>query len=151
MVFSSDHTITGTWGAHRERNQNALNADYPTYQVRAITLTDTCLVGREAAAAIDDQPLTERTVYDGNTWAWQDFGLKYYDECVRLAAEHGGSMITPATTGFSTIWPYWVASQDECNSYNWINSSGTSWTVDVVTPETERSGEQRCRIGYMEL
>ncbi len=150
MVMSTDGTVTGAWGAHR-LGAVALNADYPAYATRSIIQADTCLVARETAALVNNLPVANRLTYDGHTWAWEDFGLQYYNKCVELASDHGASIITPWTLGLSTIYEYWIMSQDECNAYNWINGTGTNWVVDDVVAETERSLEKRCMIGYADL
>ncbi len=149
QFMSGEKSVPGGWFGHRNGSV-AMTADYPSYLTTNVISNDTCVVGRDPNALVDNLPLANRTLAEGRVWAWEDFGLQYYDVCQTLASEHGGSIITPWTIGRGAVVEYWVKAANECAAYNWILTSGTTWGTSVVAAGV-RSGQKACMVGYIDL
>ena len=122
---------------------------WPTYQEASIDTPQPCVLGRDHRATTRDATLSETTTWDGQTWRFQDYGPRYYDECSLLAAQAGASMITPTTIGRSTSGNYWVQSLHTYNTYSWVIAGGASLGHNDVGCGA-RSSIQNCMVGYVE-
>ncbi len=93
--------------------------------------------------------LSDTVTYDGQTWRFQDYGPRYFDECQLLAANAGAMLITPHTLGRTTSDNYWVHSQHTYNTYSWIVPGGSAFGHNDVGCNS-RSSVQRCMVGYVD-
>ena len=81
-------------------------------------------------------------------WHYQDFGVKFYDECQSLATQYGSMIITPWTIGQNQD-NYWVQSVHQCNTYEWITNNGSAFGNDNVGVNV-RSSQRNCMVGYVD-
>lgn len=123
-------------------------ASWSSYVSSGIGSSRACVVGRDARATSVDDVLYQSVTYDGESWSYQDYGTKFYDECTLLAANAGASIITPGTIGVGTGDGYWVSSVHQCNTYEHISGNGTSYTYNAASTN-ERSNQHQCMVGYM--
>jgi hypothetical protein len=141
------YSVATGWYGHRKGN-NAMTGVWATYRQAPITNTIACVVGRDARSNTRDGTLNSSIDYDGHRWRYQDYGLRYFDECFLLAANAGANIITPYTIG-QTGDNYWVHSVHMCNTYEWITSNGTSFAYDSVGGGV-RSSRHSCMVGYID-
>ena len=148
MLFSSNYSVTQGWNGHRNGN-NAMTSQWSSYTQAPLTNNAPCIVGRPPGATVSNMIPANTITYDGDTWRYQDFGLRHYDQCAILAGNHGASIITPAVLGLGTGVGYWVNSVHMCNTYQWISGSGTAYTSDNSSSGA-RSSQRNCMIGYIQ-
>lgn len=149
MLVSNQYTVTGGWATHRN-GTNAMWSQWSSYQQAAITTSRACVVGIDPRdSSSRNTPLNSSTTYDGESWQYQDYGTKYYDECQLLASQAGASIITPGTIGLGTGDGYFVPSVHTCNTFEWISGSGSSYTY-ATQNSGQRSPQQQCMVGYMQ-
>ncbi len=148
-VYTSTSGGTNGWAPHRNGN-NAMWARWSTYAQAGITTSRACVVARDGRdSSSHNSPLANSITHDGDTWKFQDYGQKYYDECQLLASQAGASIITPGTIGTGTGDGYWVPSVHTCNTYEWVTGSGGSYTYSSIGGG-QRSPQATCMVGYME-
>ncbi len=146
---TSGSAATNGWAPHRN-GSSAMWARWATYAQAAISTSRACVIARDARDTTGhNSPLASTTTYDGDTWKYQDYGQKYYDECQLLASQAGASIITPGTIGTGTGDGYWVPSVHTCNTYEWITGSGGSYTYSSVGG-SQRSPQATCMVGYLD-
>jgi hypothetical protein len=148
MMAPGHYTVPTTgWYGHRNGSQ-AMTGVWSTYQTANIDAPQACVLGRDVRSTRRDATLASTTTYDGQVWRFQDYGPRYYDECMLLASDAGASMITPYTIG-RTGADYWVHSVIACNVYNWITAGGTNFAYDNVGVAV-RSSVRNCMVGYVD-
>ncbi|MFT6143324.1 MAG: hypothetical protein ACJAZO_002179 [Myxococcota bacterium] len=148
-AYTSSNGGTNGWAPHRN-GANAMWAQWAAYAQAGIGTSRACVVARDARAGSQNNATPNNsTIYDGDTWIYQDHGAKYFDECQLLASQAGASIITPGTLGTGTGDGYWVPSVHTCNTYEWITGGGTSYAYANLGG-SQRSPQQQCMIGYME-
>ncbi|MEZ4390696.1 MAG: MXAN_6577-like cysteine-rich protein [Polyangiales bacterium] len=149
MLAPSTYTTPNVgWYGHR-RGTVAMTGRWSTYQTSSVTSSVACVVARDARSTTRDAALTDTVVYDGQTWRFQDFGPRYYDECQLLASNSGASIITPHTIGRTASYAYWVHQIHLCNVYAYVNSAGTGFSYNNYG-SGQRSSQQRCMVGYVD-
>jgi hypothetical protein len=149
MLAPSEYTTPQSgWGGHRRANF-AMTGRWPTYQEAAITGSEACVIARDHRATTRDAALSDTVSYDGQTWRFQDYGPRFFDECQLLAANAGAMLITPHTLGRTTGDNYWVPSQHTYNTYSWITPGGSGFGHNDVGCSA-RSSMQRCMVGYVD-
>ncbi len=151
-VSSNVYTTTGGtggdhgWAGHRN-GANAMYAQWSTYQQAGITTSRACVLTRDPRSSGITATLNSTTVYDGDTWIYQDYGSQHYDQCILLASDAGASIITPYTIGL-TGDHYWVPSVHTCNTYEYVTGNGTSYTYQSIGGN-QRSTTKSCMVGYI--
>jgi hypothetical protein len=148
MLGATQYTMPMGWYSHR-RGTMAMTGVWSTYREQAITTPTNCIIARDPAATRNDAPLSNTTSYDGQTWHYQDYGMRYFDECQTLAGNAGAMVITPYTIGMTTGDDYWVNSVHACNTYEWITGGGTGYGNDNVGVGA-RSSMRNCMVGYVD-
>merc|ERR1711865_670447 len=134
------------WFPHRN-GDSAMTGSWASYIQQPITNNYHCIIGRDSRSSTYTNSLSNSESYDGDSWTYQDFGNKYYDECQLLASEAGASIITPQTIGQSGDG-YWLFSVLQCNTYEYFTSSGTSFSYENLGGGS-RSSARPCMVGYM--
>jgi hypothetical protein len=148
MLAPGQYTNPTTgWFGHRLGGV-AMTGSWPTYQTAAVTSLQACVVGRDVRSTTRDAPLSQARTYEGQTWRYQDYGPRYYDECQLLASDAGASMITPYTIGLTGA-DYWVQTVHSCNTYVWITEGGTGFAHNDVSRGV-RSSLRNCMVGYVD-
>jgi UDP-3-O-[3-hydroxymyristoyl] glucosamine N-acyltransferase len=151
-VSSNAYTSTGGsggtngWTGHRNGG-SAMYATWSSYSSAGITTSRACVLSRDPRSSGNSAPLNSTITYDGDVWNYQDYGSQYYDQCILLASNAGASIITPYTLGLSGD-SYWVPSVHTCNTYEYITSSGNSYTYEN-TSSGARSSTKGCMVGYL--
>src|SRR5262249_32755604 len=129
MMTATEYTNKNGWYSHRN-GQNAMTGVWSNYRSQSINTPYPCVVRSDPNVKFDPQTvLSDTTTYDGQVWHYQDFGVKFYDECQSLATQYGSMIITPWTIGLNKD-NYWVQSVHQCNTYEWITNNGSSFGND---------------------
>ena len=114
-----------------------------------MTSLQPCVVARDRRSTTRDAVLSETRTHEGQTWRYQDYGPRFYDECQLLASNAGASIITPHTLGLPATAAHWVHQIHLCNVYAYVNAAGTGFGYDNYG-SGQRSSQQRCMVGYVD-
>jgi hypothetical protein len=149
MLAPSVYTSPTTgWYGHRLGGV-AMTGAWSTYQTAAVTSLQPCVVARDRRSTTRDAVLSETRTHEGQTWRYQDYGPRFYDECQLLASNAGASIITPHTVGLPATAAHWVHQIHLCNVYAYVNAAGTGFAYDNYG-SGQRSSQQRCMVGYVD-
>jgi hypothetical protein len=149
MLFSNSYGTTSPgWHGHR-LNGVAMIGVWNVYTSADINTNQPCIIARDRRSMINNAQLANSVVYDGMTWKYQDFGIKFYDECMLLASDAGGIILDPWTLGLGNGDNYWSTSVHTGNTYEWITNNGTSFANDNVGCNV-RSSQHNCMVGYVQ-
>ena len=148
LVPAGGYTVPAAGWESNRNGRLTMAGGWSTYLTANIDAPQACVLGRDVRSTRRDATLASTTTYDGQVWRFQDYGPRYYDECMLLASDAGASMITPYTIG-RTGADYWVHSVIACNVYNWITAGGTNFAYDNVGVAV-RSSVRNCMVGYVD-
>ena len=146
---------TPAWWPHRQPSGTspnlAMTGGWSTYTTADISTNQTCILLMDPQSVALNQrntiTLSNTVTYDGNNWHYQDFGVKWSDECELLAGQAGGSIITPATVGLGSGANYWDGVLHTCSVNSWIVAPGNAFSYDNTS---SRTSQHSCMIGFMD-
>ena len=147
MLTGGAYSVNPAWYGHRN-GAYAMTGQWSNYIQQGITTTTNCVIGTDTRSTTTTNTLSSFRTYDGDTWSYQDYGQKYYDECVLLASTAGAIIITPWTLGLSTSLEYWSFSVHQCCTYEWINTAGTGFSYESLGGGA-RSSIKYCMVGWI--
>eukprot|EP01116_Phalansterium_solitarium_P025038 TRINITY_DN938_c4_g1_i1.p1 TRINITY_DN938_c4_g1~~TRINITY_DN938_c4_g1_i1.p1 ORF type:complete len:347 (+),score=65.25 TRINITY_DN938_c4_g1_i1:151-1191(+) len=141
----------GAWRSHRFGPDAAVDPYYDSYESAAIDTLLHCVLVRDSRYNMTDNTasLSNTVVYDGQTWRYQDFGDQNADECDRLPAQAGATIITPWTIGLTseTNWRMKSVGHSTCS---WMTSPTTAHT-EILGPDCRGEASlQPCMVGYVD-
>jgi hypothetical protein len=147
--------LPGWWGSRHAQGFNpnlAMTGQWSNYISADINTKQNCNIMHEPQSVALNQfntkgVLANTTVYDGNTWHYQDFGQKYIDECTLLAGQWGASIITPWTIGLQNGDNYWQGILHTCSVYSWSAANGSNFGYDNTTNRLSIKG---CMLGWID-
>ena len=140
------------WGGCRSGNQAGWayrftgTSSFPT---ASITSSKACVLVRDPRSPPGVTPLSSTRVFDGDTWVYQDYGLKYFDECQLLASNAGASIIPGITIGLPAP-NYHINTNNGCNVYYRTGTFGASQEPHTASSGA-RSGQRLCMVGYISI
>lgn len=148
MLASQNYSTDGGWRGHRNGANATWVPNFSEYAEDASTGLRLCVVGRDAAATQNAASLANTVVFEGDTWAYEDLGALFYDQCQTAAGNAGASIITPAAVGLGNGGDYWLQSAHSCNTYAYTNPAGDDQVIENIGFGA-RSSQRPCMIGYI--
>ena len=153
MMTPGAYSESSGWYGHRV-GDTAMTGVWNSMQLTDTSSEISCVLGRDSRSAEYTVALPNPSTAqasNGLRWTYEDFGLKYFDECMLLASEAGAIIITPPTiddddnTGF-----YWVHSVHMCCTYEYVSAPWSSFSYYSLGSGARSSAQHNCLVGYVD-